>query len=195
MIGLKYVGDHEEGIRVQLFRSYKTVLLRKYLPYAFKDTEDTSREAENYYKKLRKLGVETTDDPDDLIIKGTRRNPPKRVQVPEALIDIPKPEDQVNEPETPVVDSPANDATEVTNAPEDNTPEGVQIPDLDNETLNEMSESELSEYLDMNFDRDQIKELIDKCEMDITPGRKGKSTLISEIMESYKDRVLEYLAK
>lgn len=197
MIGLKYVGAHEEGIRVMLYKSYKTVPLRKDLPYTFTPVDDTSKEAENYYKQLKGQGVETTDNPEDLVVKGSRQNPVKRVQIPEALMDIPKDEPEVTAPESEDIqlDEVKVDGTVTSDevgATEETKQQVINL-EVNPDELEGMTDAELAEYLDMSLDRDQIKDIIEKCEMDISVGRRGKSSLISDILENYKDKLVEYL--
>lgn len=217
MKGLRYIGDHEEGIRVMLFRSYKSVLVTKHQPYTFTANDDVSTEAENYYHKLGSLGVVPTSDEADLVPESNRRAPAKRVQLPEVVVESEQIAAQTKDAEieeelTPEDLAPpvAKDSSELTNpevtnsevtnnedtAAETTTSSSVEGSNIDvtPDMFAEMTDGELGEYVEMNFERDQIKEIIETLQLDITPGRKGKGTLINEILESGRDKLVQYLA-
>lgn len=173
MLGLVYRGTHEEGVRVMFYKSYKTVLLQRHRPYAFNESDDTSKEAENYYRRMGKLGVHVTNDYKELGIAPSNANPPKRTEPLEVEKEIEKSKKVETKVEVP-------------------TEESVSTP-IDTTKLSEMNDAELSEYLDMTFDEDKIKEIAK--ELDINTRRKDKSAIIGLILESNKDQLIAYLSK
>lgn len=188
MIGLVYTGHREEGISLMLFRSYKTVTISKRKPYRFTDRDNTSQEAMNYYNvRCKQLNIKVVTDPSEL---QPTSNATTRKQGLEAekdkQIDVQIP--AVTDPPAPPV-PPAD--------PEDQ--EGVEAElgstssNTSSDQLAEMSDAELSEYLDMNYDKQGLKELISAIGAGISIGRKNESTLINELVSNHKDAVIAYL--
>lgn len=67
---------------------------------------------------------------------------------------------------------------------------------VDKEAIKSMSASELGEYLEMNFTRDQIKTLISDLDLNISVGRKGVPNLVGDILASAStDTLISYLCK
>ena len=88
-------------------------------------------------------------------------------------------------------DEDTGDSTSV-----DLTPTSSEDLSVDKSAIRSMSSDELSEYLEMNFSRDQIKTLISDLGLDISVGRKGVPTLIGEIVAAADtDALTNYLCK
>lgn len=194
MIGLQYKGNREEGISLILYRSYKTISISPKRPYHFTGRDDTSIEARRYYEKMSKLGVAVLEDSTEA---DEQDAPTVRTQPLEAEVDK-----QID------VQAKANDAKEsqvAANATvqegENSTPSEDAVPgevipsESDSSAVAEMSDSELSEYLEMNYNRDQLKELISKAGIDFNVGRKSEGTIINELVSNQRDKVVAYLAK
>lgn len=212
-IGLKYVGNREEGIMVMLFRSYKTAKVTKNHPYRFTNKDRSDAEACNYYKKLSKLGLDIIYQESDFDVKFDKkhevRTEPLAAET-DVQIDstqVPKtPKDQMsdnladneNSNEASGEDTVATTDDEDTgdNTSVDLTPINSEDLSVDKSAIRSMSSDELSEYLEMNFSRDQIKILISDLGLDISVGRKGVPTLIGEIVTAADtDALINYLCK
>lgn len=220
-IGLKYIGKREEGISVMLFRSYKTVKINKFQPYRFTSRDLVSTEAINYYNRLANLGLAIITDEEDFKVGSNRRIAVRKEPLAaETDVQI----DPTQAPKT-VEDQMADDLTQNAEVPadvnvtpaeadtsdaEDETPvegeedEGADsvVPttsedfSVDKEAIRAMSSEEISEYLEMNFGRDQLKSLISELGLDISTGRKGVPTLVGEIVAAAElDSLINYLSK
>ena len=212
-IGLKYVGNREEGISVMLFRSYKTVKVNKIQPYRFTIRDIVSPESINYYNRLANLGLAIITDEDDFKV-GSKRRIEVRKEPLAAETDVqidpaqtPKTaEDQMpddlarNDVPTTADDSDSQDADH-TITPDEAENDSVapntseEFP-VDREAIKSMSAEEISEYLEMNFSKDQLKSLISELGLDISAGRKGVPTLVGEIVAAAElDSLISYLSK
>lgn len=176
MIGLTYTGPREEGISLILYRSYKTIKIRPGQVYKFTVKDDVSELAKRYYLKLRNLGVKIIESPVDTAelppVSETRTEPP-----------IAETDKQVD-PQTPL---PSQEDIQASAE--------ISATEADSTSFSEMTEAELSEYLEMNLSRDQIKKMISETGMDITVGKKSESTLINAIIANYRDQAIAYLNK
>lgn len=192
MIGLQYKGNREEGISLILYRSYKTISISPKRPYHFTGRDDTSMEARRYYEKMSKLGVAVLEDPAELDEKDapTVRTQPLEAEV-DKQIDVQAKVEDSKEPQVADTAQVTEDA-----APSEDAVPGEVIPsESDSSAVAEMSDSELSEYLEMNYNRDQLKELISKAGIDFNVGRKSEGTIINELVSNQRDKVVAYLAK
>ena len=198
-IGLKYVGNREEGIMVMLFRSYKTVKIHKRHPYRFTNKDRSDAEACNYYKKLSNLGLALVYQESDLSVefdsKHEVRTEPLAAEV-DVQIDplqvAQTPEDQMSVDLAGSAESPESDEIIGSTV----TPSESNDLAIDKSTIKLMSPAELSEYMEMNFSKDQLKTLISDLGLDISAGRKGVPNLISEIMSTADTDVLtDYLCR
>lgn len=189
MIGLVYTGHREEGISLMLFKSYKTVTISKRKPYRFTERDNTSQEAVNYYNtKCRQLSIKVVTDPEELQPtshanarkQGLEAEKDKQVDVQTPVVTEPPPA-----PTNPPADPEAPEEVE--------TELGSSASNTPSDQVTEMSEAELSEYLDMNYDKQGLKELISAIGADINVGRKNESTLINELVSNHKDAVIAYL--
>ena len=189
MIGLVYTGHREEGISLMLFRSYKTVTISKRKPYRFTERDNTSQEAMNYYNvRCKQLNIKVVTDPAELQPTSTattrkqgleaEKDKQIDVQTP-AITDPPVPADP------PVADSEDQEEVEAEL--------GSTSSNTSSDQLAEMNDAELSEYLDMNYDKQGLKELISAIDAGISIGRKNESTLINELVSNHKDAVIAYL--
>lgn len=193
MIGLAYTGHREEGISLMLFRSYKTVTISKRNPYRFTQRDNVSAEAFNYYNgKCKKLGIKVITDPSELAPTSTATT---RQQKLEAEID--KQVDVTTPAKEEEVVTSANNEISGTSVPESEveTEVGSSASDTPAAQAAEMSDAELSEYLDLNFDKQGLKDLISAIGADISVGRKNESTLINELVSNHKDAVVAHLQK
>lgn len=220
-IGLKYVGKREEGISVMLFRSYKTVRVNKFQPYRFTSRDIVTPEAINYYNRLANLGLAIATSEKDFQVGSNRRVEVRReplaaetdvqvdpTQAPKTV------EDQMSDDITKVVETPADvnvtppdsaDEAEdevvntADNEEEEETPVAPTTSDefaVDKSVMQSMSAEEVSEYLEMNLSRDQLKSLISELGLDISAGRKGVPTLVGEIVAAAElDSLIRYLSK
>ena len=66
------------------------------------------------------------------------------------------------------------------------------VSDTNNELAN-LTDGELSEYLEMNYSTEYIKTMVSSVDSTIRIGRKSVSTLISDLIPSHKDEVVSYL--
>lgn len=193
MIGLKYTGKREEGLSLILYRSYKTVSIAPKRPYHFTEKDDTSLEARRYYEKMSGLGVAVMDE----LTQIKDPAPAVRTQPLEAEVD--KQIDvqaKIEEPIDPEkVAAPADADSAEVEVTEDAVPGEVIPTNEDSAMVAEMSDAELSEHLEMNYNRDQLKELISKAGIDFNVGRKSEGTIINELVFNHKDKVVAYLAK
>lgn len=190
MIGLVYTGHREEGISLMLFRSYKTVTISKRKPYRFTDRDNTSQEAMNYYNvRCKQLNIKVVTDPSELQPtsnattrkQGLEAEKDKQIDVQTpAITDPPAP---INPPA--VADSEDHEEMEAEL--------GSTSSNTSSDQLAEMNDAELSEYLDMNYDKQGLKELISAIGAGISIGRKNESTLINELVSNHKDAVIAYL--
>lgn len=195
MLGLKYVGNREEGISLLLYRSYKTVSITPRKPYEFTPRDNVSLEARHYYEGMKNLGINIVDDPAEL---GKASNATNRTQKLEAETDvqvdvqtpIPSEEDKLTAEPT-VTEAPQAEVAESA----EGSAEVGETPTADASLVSEMSDAELSEYLEMNYDKNQLKTLISDLGVDITVGRKSESTLISELVNNHKAELVAHLAK
>lgn len=189
MIGLVYTGHREEGISLMLFRSYKTVTISKRKPYRFTERDNISQEAMNYYNvRCKQLNIKVVTDPAELQPTSTattrkqgleaEKDKQIDVQTP-AITDPPVPADP------PVADSEDQEEVEAEL--------GSTSSNTSSDQLAEMNDAELSEYLDMNYDKQGLKELISAIGAGISIGRKNESTLINELVSNHKDAVIAYL--
>lgn len=189
MIGLVYTGHREEGISLMLFRSYKTVTISKRKPYRFTERDNISQEAMNYYNvRCKQLNIKVVTDPAELQPTSTattrkqgleaEKDKQIDVQTP-AITDPPVPADP------PVADSEDQEEVEAEL--------GSTSSNTSSDQLAEMNDAELSEYLDMNYDKQGLKELISAIDAGISIGRKNESTLINELVSNHKDAVIAYL--
>lgn len=189
MLGLLYTGHREEGISLMLFRSYKTVTISKRNPYRFTARDNVSQEAFNYYNsKCRSLGIKVATSPEELTptSKATVRNQKLEAEI-DQQVDVTKPvEEEVTPPAPPAEVAEEHEEAEVE--------PGQSTSSTDASQLAEMSDAELSEYLDMNYDRQGLKDLISTLGVDVNVGRKGESTLINELVSGHKDAVVAYLS-
>ena len=194
MLGLKYIGDREEGISLMLYRSYKTISVSKRNPYQFTPRDNVSQEARNYYEsKCRKLGIRVIDDASELVKSPVRAVRTQKLEAEiDKQVDVQKPvedESQVTGPVTP--ENP--ELTE--NSSDTQVETGNASSEVDISLISEMSDAELSEYLDINFNKDQLKGMISAIGAEINVGRKSESTLINELVSNYKNDVVSYLSK
>lgn len=197
MLGLRYIGNREEGISLLLYRSYKTVSISPSKPYRFTARDNTSIEARHYYEDLSKLGVSIIENENELEPKSVATN---RTQKLEAELDkqidvqtpIPTEEDKRSAAELihPSTSESTDDESEPTIVSEEVVPTTV-----DSNLFAEMSDSELSEYMEMNYDRGQLKELISQLNVDIPVGRKSETTLINELVSNHKAELVTHLSK
>ena len=198
MLGLKYVGNREEGISLLLYRSYKTVSIGPKKPYRFTAKDNTTLEARHYYEGLGKFGVTIIDAEEDLNAKAA---PAARTQKLEAEVDkqidvqtpIPTEEDKKAAAETiaqATEDEATGDEGESTVVSEEIIPTAV-----DSSLFADMSDAELSEYMEMNYDKGQLKDLISQLGVDITVGRKSETTLISDLVSNHKAELVAHLSK
>lgn len=194
MIGLQYTGKREEGLSLILYRSYKTVSIAPKRPYHFTERDNTSLEARHYYEKMSGLGVAIMDEPTQAK-QGpapTVRTQPLDAEV-DKQIDVQAKVEEPAVPEKVVANADTNPVeVEVT---EDAVPGEVIPTSEDSAMVAEMSDAELSEHLEMNYNRDQLKELISKAGIDFNVGRKAEGTIINELVSNHKDKVVAYLAK
>jgi hypothetical protein len=212
MLGLKYIGDREEGISVMLFKSYKSVRLSARQPYAFTHKDNTSIEAQRYYDKFRKLGIATTDNPEDLLVGKSRlvrvqKLEAENVTLEESIIlkeeqgeDL-EDDNLTNDEQSPVVEeNQVNTESQLEDKGADDTPDNTnQVVNTESTTdsnlISEMSDGELCEYLEMNYNRDQLKDLIGRIGADISIGRKSESTLVSDLVHNHKDKLIAHITK
>lgn len=214
VLGLKYVGKREEGIMVMLFKSYKTVRITKAKPYKFTERDRVDEEACNYYKKLTsKLGIALITDEKDFSIKlghsAEVRNEPMAAET-DVQIDptasAATPDDQVDinqeisgdqELDSSSSSNTTNEASsEVEGEGKVSTPVTSSDSVVDREAIKLMSAAEISEYLEMNFSRDQIKSMIEELSLDISIGRKSTPNLIGELVAATElDKLVDYLCK
>lgn len=198
MLGLKYVGNREEGISLLLYRSYKTVSIGPKKPYHFTVKDNTSLEARHYYEGLGNLGVRIVDAEEDLDSKSA---PATRTQKLEAETDkqidvqTPIPTEEDKKAAAEVVAQSAE--TKATNDEGESTVVSQEVipTSVDSSLFAEMSDAELSEYMEMNYNRDQIKDLISQLGVDITVGRKSEATLINDLVSNHKAELVAHLSK
>lgn len=220
-IGLKYVGKREEGISVMLFRSYKTVKVNKIQPYRFTSRDIVSPESINYYNRLANLGLAIITNEEDFNVGSKRRVEVRKeplaaetdvqldpTQAPKTVEDqmadeLPKNDPPADENVTPAnVDTSDSDEDDTITSTEDGDDTSSVVPtaseefSVDKEAIKSMSAEELSEYLEMNFSKDQLKSLISELGLDISAGRKGVPTLVGEIVAAAElDSLISYLSK
>lgn len=205
-IGLKYVGNREEGIMVMLFRSYKTVKISKNHPYRFTDRDKSNTEACNYYNTLKKLGLDIIYDESEFNVEFDNKHEVRKEPLA-AEIDVQiDPLQTPGTPEDQMTDdlNDQNENDQLLNDPsEDEDNSGIELNPTNSDDLSvdkldikSMSSAELSEYLEMNFSKDQIKTLISELGLDISVGRKSVPTLIGEIISTAEtDALIKYLCK
>lgn len=170
--GLKYIGHSKFGVSLMLFNSYTKVDVLPNAPYYFKPEDNQSDEAIEFYKRIRvSVGVELFSDSKDTTEKV----------VPEANSATEVATDKVTH--TPEVDKDE--------AKEEVTKEAVS--DTTNNELANLTDGELSEYLEMNYSTEYIKAMVSSVDSAIRIGRKSVSTLISDLIPSHKDEVVSYL--
>lgn len=172
--GLQYVG-RGNGVSVQLYRSYTTVDLSWDRPYMFKPTDDTSVAAINWYVEYYKpLGVriveDSTLDSDELIKDGVKESS-----------DV----DSVLEPYKELADK----SEESSDTKESASVSSAEIPKskldkvnnlLGDTKISELSENDLVETLDLNFDDEEIDELLN--ELNISKGRLTKRSKLIDLV-------------
>lgn len=189
MLGLKYIGNREEGISLVLYRSYKTVSVTPRRPYRFTPKDNVSEEARHYYQGLSHLGIAILDNPADAGITSDSATRTQKLEVESDIqVDVQAP--AKSEAEAPVAAEPKANQPEVT-ADES---QDVDAP-VDKSLFAEMSDAELSEYLEMNYNRDQLKSLISDLGVDINVGRKSESTLIGDLVNNHKAELVAHLSK
>lgn len=190
MKGLVYTGELEEGIDLMLYKSYKTVHLSKIRPYIFKNTDDMSEDAQKYYWKLGvKLGFRPTDDLSELkqpsrfqLLKARRVDP----MIVELDKEVTKSVDQAIDNSSDMIkDEVPHEVDHI-----DTTTEVVTESTNSNENYADMSDAELSEYLDMNYDTDQLKSIA--TTLGVNNNRRSKSNVINDLIGT-KDELVKYL--
>lgn len=206
-IGLKYVGTREEGIMVMLFRSYKTVKITKNHPYRFTDKDRFDYEAINYYKRLCKLGLDIIYQESDFDVKFDKkhevRTEPLAAETDVQIDPTQLPKTNKDQMSDNLADNEefGENTSVITEDTDDNNitdldPNSSEDLLVDKSYIRSMSHDELSEYLEMNFSKDQIKTLISDLGLNISVGRKGIPTLIGEIITAADtDSLINYLCK
>lgn len=202
MKGLVYTGKFEEGVDLMLYHSYKTVRLAKYHPYVFNESDDTSHEAAEYYTMLGlKVGFKPTDNDDELVTPSAiQLRKLKRVQLPEAVVEAEKlAEESKKEYEAPELEELSKDDMKKEEAKvakeEESTDKDVSKAEevtttVTDDNISGMNESELSEYLDMNYDIGQLKEIA--TALNVNNNRRDKSKAIRDLLEVRED-LIKYL--
>ena len=193
-IGLKYIGRRAEGIMLMLYRSYKSVRINKQHPYRFTKKDRTDQEACNYYNRLKNLGVDIIYQDNDFKIDPKAvaevKDEPLAAEL-DVQIDTTQKANPVEETEAkPVSEEISESNLEVTS-------EVIHNPgNADKPEFKSMSESEIAEYLEMNYNKDQLKTVINDLGLDIQIGRKSASTLVENIISSADiNALVDYLSK
>lgn len=154
-----------------LFNSYTKVDVLPNAPYYFKPEDNQSDEAIEFYKRLRvSVGVELFTDSKDTPKVVSESNPTTEVNTEE----VTQTPEVAKETVTEEVDKEA-------------------VSDTTNNELANLTDGELSEYLEMNYSAEYIKAMVSSVDSTIRIGRKSVSTLISELIPSHKDEVVSYL--
>lgn len=198
LLGLKYLGNREEGISLLLYRSYKTVSVVPKKPYRFTERDNTTQEARHYYEGLGKLGVSIIDSEEDFKVNAA---PAARTQKLEAEVDkqidvqtpIPTEEDKRAAAES-IAQLAETDANSDNGEPRVVSEEIIPSA-VDSSLFADMSDAELSEYMEMNYDKDQLKDLISQLGLDINVSRKSENTLISDLVSNHKAELVAHLSK
>lgn len=182
LVGLRYTGNKKNGISLVLYRSYKTVTLTPLDPYRFTASDNTSLEAVRYYQRQHNLGIEVILD--------------KELSVHKSAGPVDEGNNHVAKEETPVVipnDPPNEQKQEAIPAEVTDTPVDIPAqPTADGINLAEFTDNELAEYLDQNFDKAKLYEILLKIEPETTMNKNSRTTtIIRALMSKDKTKVIE----
>lgn len=171
ILGLKYIGNREEGTSIMLFKSYKTIMVSKNHPYRFTGRDIVSIEAANYYSRLRNLGVSIITDESDFDVRIGRRfevRQEKPAFEKDVQVDVTrepgKPEDQMSEVEPGTEEASSGELTadvsaepDQLNPPQMNDPE--QVPENPEGFTSSATEVVTKENPDFPVDKTAIREM------------------------------------
>lgn len=203
MLGLKYIGN-KSGVNLVLYKSYSTVSLTPVTTYQFTLRDDTSTEAEAYYRSLQdRLEIRVVYDEEDLYIPSNHQLRTREAikKHSEQVVLQAKEDNKIVPPQvesvTPVNDLPLSQYEEVDSDPlavainED--PNSIMANDLDFGTL---TEAELAEYLELTFEtKEELKNLINNSEIpiEVAKGNKSVGKIVETLVTDYKDQVIVLL--
>lgn len=168
--GLQYVG-RGNGISVQLYKSYTSVILTWDKSYTFTDKDNTSDEAIAWYtKNYRPLGVRVIED------EGVDNDKPI-----EAYTEPSTAKDEVTKVEE---DHSESAEVEVTTSEDTTANTSIMIDKLtqalEGNNIEEISEEDLANVIESTFSDDEIHSLI--TELDISKGRTSKRDKLIELI-------------
>ena len=171
-LGLRVLHHIIYGTSVMLYGSrYKKVDILPNKPYFFTEEDDTSEEALEFYKSLRKkIGVE--------------------------LFELHKNEDPSDEQE--LTQEFSNEVVEEVKPAVEDSVEEVKQDEVDevqesSVNLDELTHNELAEHIDTNYDDDFKRTLIGEVSPDTKIGRSKVSNVLSSVIDSNRDDVVNYL--
>lgn len=180
---LLYIGK-SRCITVDLFASRTSVRISKDHPYVFRSTDILSDEAIKYYKSLKPQGVVLggcNDDKDEAPSeKVTPEVDTTEVESVEESAETPVEEDATTEEDTSepeVEESSDEDEATTEEVTQDETPVEVEIP-------SDVTQEELIEYLDLNYDDNTIKDLARDAGVKRVQSAWDKMTTINKILET-----------
>lgn len=181
MIGLRYTGMKRLGIYLTLYHTYKSIHLTPLDSYKFSPSDNTSADACKYYMNLprhlcvevildKELSVNTPSGPRDEGNDHSNGND-KEVVIP----DDPKDKDgNVDQ------DKASTDA-EVTTEPVD-----IEIKsEVDGINLSELTDNELSEYIESNLSREQMINLLRTIDANAPIGPKTRSNTLLKLITNH----------
>lgn len=191
LIGLRYTGVKKNGINLILYRSYKTVKLTPLESYRFSGSDRVTSEAVKYYKGLSKpLQIEvimdqelSVDEPEGPTEDNNEHSTDNgSVKIPPEITD----QDGNTDQKTTVDKSDiTTDAVASTASTQVN---GVNV--------SELSDNELTEYLENNCDKSKLIELLKVLNPDAEFTEKSRqSTITKLIMECDHSSVVSELSK
>lgn len=192
--GLTYVG-RGNGVSVELYKSYKSVVVSWNKPYEFSAKDIRSDEAKSYYERnFHRLGIrvieglEQDTEPEQM---PTEHLDEGKVEVVETLET---PDTEVKEAVEEVVDQKEeDDAEEETDEPKGNADFMTVFKEIyaeyGEDTIRALTSSDLGELLDTKFDSDQILEIAHAVSCDL--GRvKKKSKVITMLVEEHLEQLV-----
>lgn len=180
-LGLRVLHHIIYGTSVMLYGSrYKKVDILPNKPYFFTEDDDTSEEALEFYKSLRKkIGVE-------LFELHKNEDPSDEQELTQEFSN------EVVEEVKPVVEDSVEEDKVVEEVQEgqENKVDEVQESSVN---LDELTHNELAEHIDTNYDDDFKRTLIGEVSPDTKIGRSKVSNVLSSVIDSNKDDVVNYL--
>lgn len=181
-LGLRVLHHIIYGTSVMLYGSrYKKVDILPNKPYFFTEEDDTSEEALEFYKSLRKkIGVE-------LFELHKNEDPSDEQELTQEFSN------EVVEEVKPVVEDSVEEDKVVEDSSEEVKQDEVDEVQESSVNLDELTHNELAEHIDTNYDDDFKRTLIGEVSPNTKIGRSKVSNVLSSVIDSNKDDVVNYL--